>query len=148
MWVQKEVEFIAGHYKEGLFAAEPALYRIKGFKKRFLTVPKIAAISSFVIAIGAMAAILITKPYDHKETGTGIPAIEKVSPVSVSRVIDFDDVPLTAVVEQIRLIYNVDVTDMPQDADELYVTIHYEGTVSDLIETLNEILGTNMRIKE
>lgn len=148
MSFQKDIEFIAKHYKKGLFSIEPALYRIKGFKKKIWTFPKVAAISSVVIAIGATAAILITNSYNQKGIGTEIPVIEKSSQELVSHIIDFDDVPLTTVVEQINIIYKVEVDNMPVNAEEIYVSIHYEGTAIDLIETLNEILGTNLKIKE
>lgn len=148
MSFDKDIDFIAKYYKKGLFTIEPALYRIKGFRKKIWTLPKIAAISSFIIAIGTTAAILITNSYHHKETRVEIPVIEKTSPMLVSHVIDFDDAPLTVVVEQINLIYGVEVENIPINADELYVSLHYEGTALDLVETLNEILGTNMRIIE
>lgn len=148
MSFKKDVEFVARFYKSGLFTIEPTLYRIKGFRKKIWTLQKLAAISSIVIAIGATAAILITNSYNSKEIGTEAPGIEKTSPILVSRVIDFDDAPLTAVVEQINLIYGVEVHNIPTNADELYISLHYEGTALDLVETLNEILGTNMKIIE
>lgn len=148
MSFHKNIDFIAKHYRKGLFAIEPALCRIKGVRKKIWTLPKIAAVSSFVIAIGATAAILITGYYNPKETGEEVPVMEKISPMSVSHIIDFDDVPLTTVVEQINLIYGVEVENIPVNADEVFVTIHYEGTASDLIETLNEILETHMKIME
>lgn len=144
----KDIDFIARHFRKGLFAIEPTLYRIKGIRKKPLTIPKIAAISSIVVAIGATAAILISNSYYQKEIETEVPVIEKVSSMSVTHIIDFDDVPLTAVVEQINLVYDVEVDNIPVNADELYVSLHYEGNAMDLVETLNEILGTNMKIKE
>lgn len=146
--LQKEIEFIARHYRKGLFTIEPALYRIKGFRKKFWTFPKIAAVSSIVITIGATAAILITNSYNSSEIETEAPIIENISPALVSHVIDFDDVPLTTVVEQINLVYGVEVENIPINADEIYISLHYEGTASDLIETINEIVGTQMRIKQ
>lgn len=148
MLFHKDIDFIARHYRKGLFAIEPALYRIKGVRKKILTLPKIVAISSFIIAIGATAAILIRNSYNHKEKETEVPVIEKKSPMSVSHVLDFNDVPLTTVIQHINLIYGVEVDNLPKNADELYVTLHYEGTALDLVETLNEILETNMKIRE
>ena len=144
----KDIEFLAKHYRKGLFTIEPALQRIKGFRKKFWTIPKVAAVSSVLIAIGATAAILITRSYNLEEIETEVPVIEKVSPAFVSRVIDFDDVPLTIVVQQINVVYGVEVDNIPINADELYVSLHYEGTALDLIDTLNEILDTHMKIIE
>lgn len=148
MFFHKDIDFIARHYRKGLFAIEPALYRIKGVRKKIFTLPKIVAISSFIIAIGATAAILIRNSYNHKERETEAPVIEKKSPMSVSHVLDFNDVPLTTVVQHIKLIYGVEVDNLPKNADELFVTLHYEGMALDLVETLNEILETNMKIRE
>lgn len=148
MSINKDIDFVAKHYKKGLFNIETALYKIKGLRKNNRTLPKVAAISSIVVAIGATAAILITNSYNSKEIESNVPVIEKESPMLVSHVIDFDDAPLSVVVEQINLIYGVNIENIPKDADELYVSIHYEGTALDLVETLNEILGTNLKIIE
>lgn len=144
----KDIDFVAKYYRKGLFNIEPALHRIKDFRKKKRILPKIAAISSIVITIGAAAAILITNSYQTKGIREEVPVIEKTAPLSVSHVIDFDDAPLLTVVDQIKLIYGVDVENIPVNAEELYISIHYEGTAMDLIETLNEILGIDMRIIE
>ena len=66
---------------------------------------------------------------------------------TIVRIIDFDDAPLSAVIEEINHVYGVEVTDMPADAAETRLTLHYEGDVVGLIETINETTGTELRLK-
>ena len=66
----------------------------------------------------------------------------------VVRAIDFDDTPLPVVVARIREVYGVDVAGMPADAAKYRLTLHYEGNVADLVESINEILGTQMTVEE
>lgn len=148
MSFHKEINFVAKYYRKGLFKIEPALYRIKGIRKNFWTFSKVAAVSSIVIAIGATAAIIITNSYNPQKVETEVPVIDNTSPLLISHIIDFDDAPLSAVVEQINLTYGVEIENIPVNAEELYISLHYEGTALDLVETLNEILGTHMKIKE
>ena len=61
--------------------------------------------------------------------------------------IDFEYAALPEVVKQIEKVYGVEIINMPEDADSYHLTLHYEGDASDLINTINEILGTNLKIK-
>ena len=51
------------------------------------------------------------------------------------------------VVEKINETYNVKVTGLPESPEEYRLSLHYEGTASDLVETINEILGTELTVK-
>ena len=148
MSIDKNIDFIAKHYRKGLFSIEPTLIKLRGIRKKLWTFPKIVAISSIIIAIGATAAILITNSYNSQDIETKAPVIEKTSPALVSRVIDFDDTPLPVVVDKINTVYDVEVINLPDNADEYYLSLHYEGNAKELVETINEILGTEMKIKE
>ena len=148
MSIDKDIDFIAKHYRKGLFSVESALIKVRGIRKKIWTFPKIAAVSSIIIAIGATAAILITNSYNSHDVETKGNIIEKTSPALVSRIIDFDDTPLPIVVEKINKVYDVDVINLPVNADDYYLSLHYEGNAKELVETINEILGTEMKIKE
>ena len=104
MSIDKDIDFIAKHYRKGLFSVEPALIKVRGIRRVIWTFPKIAAVSSIIIAIGATAAILITNSYNSQDIETKAPVIEKTSPALVSRVIDFDDTPLPVVVDKINTV--------------------------------------------
>ena len=64
------------------------------------------------------------------------------------RVVDFENAPLPVVVERIREVYGVEVSGLPQDADDYVLSLHYEGTPVDLVDTINDILGTEMTVEE
>ena len=147
--IDKEIDFIAGYYKEGLFNVGKALKKIRPVGRRVWTWQRIAAASFIIIVLGATAAVLIRNSYHSN------PSVEienTVSPAipleSISKVIDFDDVPLPVVIEQINMVYDVEVTNIPQEANEYRLSLHYEGNVMDLLETINEILGINLEIKK
>ena len=148
MSIDKDIDFIAKHYRKGLFSVELALIKVRGIRKKVWTLPKIAAVSSIIIAIGATAALLITNSYFSQDVETKDNIIEKTSPALVSRIIDFDDTPLPIVVEKINKVYDVEVINLPVNADNYYLSLHYEGNAKELVETINEILGTEMKIKE
>ena len=148
MDINREIEFIAGYYKEGLFNTDKALRQIKPNSKSW-SWPRIAAVSSVIIVLGATAALLIRNSYYSK------PAVEientsspKMPLESISKVIDFDDAPLTVVIHHINLVYGVEVINIPVDADDYRLSLHYEGNVLDLLETINEILGTDLEIEK
>ena len=149
MNIDKEITFIAKHYKKGLFSVDPALKRIKKIKQGWWTLPKVAAASFLIVVLGATAAILIRNSYSYKESSISQPeSTEIISPALISRVIDFEDTPPPTVIEQINLMYDVEVINIPADANDYYLSLHYEGNAYDLIETINEILGTDMKVKE
>lgn len=145
----KDIQYIAKHYRKGLFATETALRRIKSTGRRWWTPAKIAAASVAIVVMGATAAVLI-----HNSSISEPPApTEQVQPsvspsVAVVRVIDFEETPLTVVVAEIKKVYGVEVTDLPENAAEYKLSLHYEGSAADLVDTINAILDTDMKIKE
>lgn len=149
MNINKEIDFIAKYYKEGLFNTDKTLRRIKPALRKVWSWPRIAAAASIIFVLGAAAALLIRNTYYSKQTEE----IEKTSapkiPLeSISKVIDFDDTPLPIVIERINSVYDVDVINIPVEANEYRLSLHYEGNVLDLLETINEILGTDLEIEK
>lgn len=148
--VNREISFVAKYYKEGLFNADKTLRKIKPALRKIWTWQKIAAVSCIIVTMGASAAFLIHDYYiseprqnNIEETAAPIPTSK-----SISKVIDFDDTPLPIVIEQISLVYGVEISNIPIDAENYRLSLHYEGNASDLIETINEILGINLKINE
>ena len=145
----KEIKFIADRYKKGLFAVEPALRRIKNAPVRWWTRSRIAAACVAAVVLTATAAIFVHNSYfsdtnrpDPQAQPSSIPAAEIV------RVIDFEDVPLPTVVEKIKEVYGVEVENLPDNAADYHLSLRYEGSAIDLVETINDILDTDMTIKE
>ncbi len=145
----KDIRYIAKHYRKGLFATDSALRRIKGVDRPWWTPAKIAAASVVVVVMGATATVLIRNSHIN-ETPTSIEQVQPsvIPSEAVVRVIDFEETPLTVVVSEIRNIYGVEVTNLPANAAEYKLSLHYEGSAADLVETINTILDTDMEIKE
>lgn len=145
----KEISFVAKYYRQGLFNTEKALRKIRPTIHKVWSLPRIAAASCIIVVLGATAALLIRNSYSEKSVNIeNTIDVTSVPLESISKVIDFDDAPLPVVIEQINLIYVVEIVNIPADADEYRLSLHYEGNVIDLLETINEILGINLEIKK
>ena len=145
----KDIKYIAKHYKKGLFAVEPALRRIRPTATKWWTRSRIAAACVGAVVLTATAAIFVHNSYFDRPTSdtetmqpTTLPASEIV------RSIDFENAPLPTVVQKIREVYGVEVIDTPADASEYSLSLHYVGSATDLVETINDILDTDMKIQE
>lgn len=149
MDINREINFIAKYYKDGLFNADKALRQIRPYIRKAWSWPRIAAVSSVIIVLGATAALLIRNSYFSKPTGDIENTPSKKIPLeSISKVIDFDDAPLPVVIDRINSVYDVEVINVPVNADDYRLSLHYEGNVLDLLETINEILGTDLEIEK
>ncbi len=145
----RDIKFIASHYRNGMFKVEPALRRIRHHSTRWWTRSRIAAACIGATILTASAAFFI----HHNYFSTSPAEMEQVAPASIPsaeivRAIDFEDAPLPVVVAKIKEVYGVDVINLPVDADNYSLSLHYEGTALDLIETINDILDTEMTIQE
>ena len=145
----KDIRFIAGHYRKGLFAVEPALRRIKGVKSVWWTRTRIAAACTIAAILTATAAVFVHNGYFADSNSTIHGTEESAVPATqVVRVIDFEDATLTEVVAKIREVYGVEVAGLPDDPDQFTLSLHYEGSALDLVETINDILDTDMTVIE
>lgn len=111
---------------------------------------KIAAAISSVIILSAAAAVIYHK-YEANDNAPYQPLQETVNPASpleVVKVIDFEDTPLTSVISKIKEVYGVEVVNVPENAGEYRLSLHYEGDAVDLIDTINDILDTQMSVVE
>lgn len=145
----KEIKFITKHYRKGLFAVEPALRRIKPIASGWWTRSRIAAACIATTILTATATIFIHNNYylNHpaefeQNEHSSIP-VEKIV-----RTIDFENAPLPIVVAKIREVYGVDVVNLPDNAEEYTLSLHYEGSAIDLVDTINDIVDTEMIIQE
>ena len=143
----KDIKFIARHYKKGLFDVKPALKRIRPVPVRWWTRTRIAAACAAAVVMTATAALFVHNSYFSEPTeqpmqSSPLPAAETV------RIIDFEDAPLPVVVKKIREVYGVKVRNIPENAEDYHLSLHYEGSAIDLVETINEILDTDMTIEK
>lgn len=143
---EEEIDFIASKYKSGMFSVE------KGWKRLNIAPPRdwkrirIVATIASVIVLSATAAVLYHNA-SISETKVETKETTVADPKVVLKVIDFENTPLPTVIEKIKKTYGVEVTNIPDNAEEYHLSLHYEGTATDLIATINEILDTKMEIK-
>lgn len=146
----EEINFVARHYRQGRFNAARAWKRVNpaprvGWWRRYGVAAAVAAI----ILLSASAALIYNLSAPINEPATqGEMAAPEPSPMEVVKVIDFEDTPLTTVVQRIEEVYGVAVTNLPDNADELRLSLHYEGDAADLIATINDILNTQLTAAE
>ncbi len=145
----KEINFIAKHYRKGLFAVEPALRRIKGSKAIWWTRSRIAAACIGATILTATAALFVHNNYFvNTPVEMEQPSTSSIPAAEIVRAIDFEDAPLPVVVAKIKEIYGVDVINIPANAEDYSLSLHYEGSAIDLVDTINDILDTEMKIQE
>ncbi|RXE66545.1 hypothetical protein ED328_12995 [Muribaculaceae bacterium Isolate-001 (NCI)] len=60
--------------------------------------------------------------------------------------LEFKDAPLSEVVDGVEDAYGVTLANVPEG--DLRLTLSYEGNAKDFIETVNELLGTDIRIEK
>ena len=150
--MQKDsIDFIAQRYRKGCFSPDSGWQR--------LGITPVSTWKRYRVAAAVAASVVLTATaaffYNEYSTVENTelqpnPVLTKpaVSPLAEVKVIDFENASLTEVVKKIEAIYNVKVQNIPADADEYELSLHYEGTPTDLISTINEILGTHMSVKE
>lgn len=142
----KEIDFIARHYRKGRFDTAVAWSRlgIGAARRRRL---RIAAAIAGLVILSASAGLLI-REYNTVTQTQQTQEIHVESPMQTVRVIDFDNAPLEKVIETIESVYGVRVIGVPDAAENYSLSLHYEGTPANLIAAINEILGTSMEVVE
>lgn len=146
---KKSLGFVAENYDDESFSAKKAWRRIS-LRKREWRIRRIAAASAAAIVIFASSAFI----YRYVKTSGGdAGAVEKTETIekapslkTVSKRIEFNDAPVSVVVREIERVYGVKVINVPDSG--LRLTLSYEGTAEDLVNTINELEGTDLKISE
>lgn len=146
---EKDIRFVASRYRRGAFSTEKAWRRMGLVSHSWWSKNRIAAAVAGLVFMSATAAVIVYR-YSAPDTpvATSVMVKEDKSPAMAIRVLDFDNATLTTVVAEIRKVYGVEVENLPEDADSSRLTLHYEGNACDLIERINEILDTNLEIRQ
>lgn len=142
----KDIRFIASRYCKGLFDTERALRRVKRKAPSWWTRTRIAAAIAAAVVLTASAAFIIRHDF-HSDRDIPAPETTAVpaAPTDFVTAIDFEDAPLPLVVEKISEVYGVEIINVPENAENYHLSLHYEGTAEDLVMTINEILDTDMQ---
>lgn len=143
----KEIGFVARHYREGMFSVKDGWRRLGIGMSMRMRRYRIAAAVSAVVVLSASAAIIYHE-YRGESEPQHVQTVQTVNPMAEVKVIDFENAPLPEVVKKIESVYGVKVMGMPESPEHYELSLHYEGTPTDLISTINEILGTQMTVTE
>ncbi len=146
--MEEDLQFVAHHFKEGTLLPSNGwrkfklMHQISSFRRQ------IAAASIAVVVLAASASIYYLSSQDKpsaSEESANIVGIETPMPSETKTAkIEFKNAPLTDVVAEIERVYGVRITNIPDD--KIMVTISYEGTASDVVETINDLFDTNLKI--
>lgn len=150
MHQEKEIKFVADRYRPGRFNANRGWSRLGIAPSLKWRRYRIAAAIAGVVFLSASAAFVYDKFQSSANRDVEIIGNEQIfeSPALAVKVIDFENTPLPVVIERINDTYGVKVTNIPDDADDYRLSLHYEGNAIDLVETINDILDTQMRVEE
>lgn len=139
-----DILFVTRHYRYGAFDADSAWKRLGLAGRSWWNRARIAAAVCGLVILGATATVFVTqRVLVPAETSAPTPQQDILE---VSRTIDFENAPLPDVIAAIEKKYGVKVTGIPADARQMHLSLHYEGNATDLITTINEILGTSMAV--
>lgn len=136
---EKDIKFIARHYRKGRFSVEKGWRQLNIRPVSIWRRIRVAAAVAAVIVLSATAAVI----YNHYT-----PQTEQSAPVEIVRVIDFENTPLPTVIAEIREVYGVEIDNIPENAAEYNLSLRYEGNAVDLVATINDILETQMTVKQ
>lgn len=146
MKFEEEISSVARRYREDSFNLKEGWRRLGIARTGWRSFKKIAAAIAVSAVLCATAGIYV---YHSANTVTETePASPIQPPRYVVRTIDFNDVPLGTVLEKIREIYDVELDNVPVNADDFRLTLRYEGNADDLIDTINDIFGTDIKIRQ
>ena len=144
---KKDIDFIAKRYHQGRFGADAGWRRLGVAPisrwKRY----RVAAVVAATVVLSATAA-LIYREYGTADVPHRIVETTAVTPLLEVKVIDFENASLAEVINKIEEVYNVRVENLPGEDEEYELSLHYEGTPTDLIDAINDILGTQMTVTE
>ena len=143
----KELDFIARRYKKGRFSPDAGWHRLGIAPVSLWRRYRVAAAVAATVILSATAAI-VYKGYRLDEVPQQTAPVKNTSPLKEVKVIDFENAPLPDVVKKIETVYGVKVEGVPASTKEYVLSLHYEGTPTDLISVINDILETEMTVSE
>lgn len=143
---ENDTDFVARHYREDRFSVNTGWRRLgigpaAGWRRY-----RVASAIAATVILSATAAVMYRSYRIDREQ----PTVETPAPnvLTTVRVIDFEYAPLAEVIRKIEAVYGVKVENIPASPEKYELSLHYEGTPTDLIETINDILDTDMTVTE
>ncbi len=145
--IDKESEFVVSHYKDGTLLPKEGwrrfrlTHQISSFKRY------VAAASVATIVLAASASLYYYYAASHSTTEEiHLSSTQETKLADENKIekIEFHNASLKEVVAEIERVYSVKISNVPNE--DLRVTISYEGTAQDVVETINDLLNTNLLI--
>lgn len=143
------VSFVALHWRPGTFPQRQVLARITGRRFLFMSRRVAVAVVAVVAAGCAVAAFLwFSRAPQAPEPMPVAPLEQTVAPPPGQQVrrIELDDASMERIAAEVREVYGVELVNLPSDDSRL--TLSYEGTADDFVATVNDLLGSDIRIAE
>lgn len=143
----KDIDFVARHYRKDRFGTNLGWRRLGVAPVSLWKRYRVSAAIAALVVLSASAA-LIYQEYRKVDISQQSVETPVSSPLAEVKVIDFENVSLNEVVKKIEEVYNVKVENLPDKDKEYLLSLHYEGTPTDLICVINDILDTQMTVTE
>lgn len=143
----KDVNFVARHYRRGIFSAGRD-WRLLGIDSCIRRYRRVAAAVGTAVVLTASAIIYHVAGTSRPVSDAPDPATETTvaTEVPVRHVVDVRDVTVRELAAEIERVYGVRIENLP--AHEIRLTIRYEGTAEELVETVNGVAGTDLEIRK
>lgn len=145
--LNESLKFVVNNYDDESFSKSRAWKKLMP-PVAFWNVRRIAAAS--IIAVVVTASAFIYHAAKYGDTPHTVPEKQEtpVAPVrgkEFATRIEFKDAPLKDVVNKIEEVYQVKIKNIPES--DVRLTLCYEGTAEELIDVINEIAGTDLKVE-
>lgn len=146
--INESIKFVAKHYRPDSFLPTMRFVPVSFWRRRGAVA---AAVAAGILVVSACVYMLLPVAETTRQLSPEPPATTAApSPASseyVVKSIEFTDAPLAEVVKAIEDTYNVKISGL-EEGCKVRLTLSYEGTAADLVETINELEGTKLTIEE
>lgn len=150
--MESSEKFVVRHYRRGAFDQRRA-WMAMGIRVQWWKSPlRVAA------AIAAIAALTATATLVYRSVAAPEPAVVQTDTCAVKPSLDvllatphpitFTDARLCEVVREIERVYGVKIAGVSENNAEYRLTLKYEGRVTELVEQINEVLGTSLTVEK
>lgn len=145
----ESLRFVTRHFEDNTLLPDQGwrLFRSAHSFSTFRHNVAAACVGLAVIAASAAIYYFTSSPQASTEPESiTAPAPETTAVAPEQRIerIEFRDATLRTVVAEIERVYGVSIGNVPQQ--DMRITISYEGTAADAVETINDLLGTSLTV--
>lgn len=130
------------HHDAGVVV--PEVLRRRRAARRWIAAASCAVVlSASAYFISQVAFKPVEKPEPSRVETVSVKSVA-VEPDAIRR-IEFNDAPLSVVAAEVERVYGVELENITDP--DVRISISYEGTAADFVDTVNELLGTHITVK-